>query len=258
MTESGYDAATYWDDVAAHLLTRSDEATVVAGDDTPFYRAKRRLFLDSMLLPAMATADFMLEVGCGPGGNLAFLAAHGTEAVGADVSPRMLQRVADTLGIQGTLIDGRHLPFADYHFPSVFTATVLQHNTDDQAAALLAEMARVSSAEVHLFEDTGSVSMHDRPSHWLRRPSWYVERLGAAGFDLVHHERLPIACQEIAATFARAIYGRRHREGQPVESQRRRVENAALSVARVLDRIVPPVLGLTRMSFRRRTAMGNR
>jgi len=244
---------TYWEEVAGRVATRDREARSFAGDDSDFYRRKRAMFLERMLRPATEETHEVLEVGCGPGGNLAWLAERGKEVAGVDVSLRMLAHARELLpDIPLTLVDGRILPFADRSFESVITVTVLQHNPADIADALIAELARTAAQQVHLFEDTAWVSIHDRKSHWLRKPGWYVARMTGAGFALETFERLPIAAEELAANLARAALERGHREGGNVPSSRRRAEFALCGAARLLDVILPASAGLTRMSFRRR------
>jgi SAM-dependent methyltransferase len=244
---------TYWEEVADQVAARDRDARFFAGDDTEFYRRKRALFLERMLAPATEGIQQILEVGCGPGGNLAWLAERGKSVTGVDVSARMLAHARELLpDIPLTKIDGRRLPFADRSFESVMTATVLQHNPSGSADALIAELARTAAADVHLFEDTAWISIRDRRSHWLRTPGWYIERMTAAGFELETLKRLPIAAQEITAALVRATLGQDHQEGAHVSGGRRRVEFALCRAARLLDAVLPASAGLTHMSFRRR------
>lgn len=244
---------TYWEEVADRITSRDRDASFVAGDDTEFYRRKRALFLEQMLAPATEGTEQVLEVGCGPGGNLVWLAERGKKVAGVDVSARMLAHARGLLpDIPLTKIDGLRLPFADQSFESVITATVLQHNPTDAADALIAELARVATAKVHLFEDTAWVSIRDRRSHWLRTPNWYIERMMAADFELETYKRLPIAAQEIGAAVARAVSGPDH-QGARVSDRRRRVEFALCRPASFLDTVLPASAGLTHMSFQRQS-----
>src|SRR6266545_680979 len=250
---SKYHAASYWEDVAQRITARDGNATFVAGDDTSFYLRKRALFLDRLRAPATANVHQVLEVGCGPGGNLLWLASRGKSVAGADVSPSMLLHARRSLPVTPlTLIDGRRLPFADRSFESVMTATVLQHNPPAYVRALIAELARVAASEVHLFEDTAWIAIRDRRSHWLRTIGWYVEQMAAAGFEPVLHERLPLAAQEVAAALVRVAVGRGHSEGAHVARKRHRAEAAIGWAAQLVDAVLPAGVGLTRMSFRRR------
>ncbi len=245
-----YSATDYWDRVGRSLRAREDDASLIAGDDTRFYRAKRRLFLEHFLGPAVEPSASVLEVGSGPGGNLAWLAPRAAVVVGADISGPMLE-VARRNGAESLVkVDGVHLPFRDRAFSVVFTATVLQHSPPDRCIALLREMTRVCRDGLHLFEDTAPVGIRDRRSHWLRRPGWYAARMEALGFGVASCERLPLTWQELAAVAARVTAGR-HQDGDPLSPARVRLERQLLRVARIPDRVLPPIAGLTRMSFRR-------
>jgi len=246
-----YATQQYWDEVASHLVVRDGAGGVVAGDDTEFYRLKRELFLTRLLGPALADAPTVLEVGCGPGGNVRWLTEQGKRVVGADLSSSMLEHARRNVDAEFFQTDGRSLPFDDQSFDAVFVATVLQHNPPAHAQLLLPELARVARREVHLFEDTSVFPVRDRASHWLRRPSWYAGPLRDAGFTLVTSERLPLTAQEISAAVVRSATSRGRHEGAEVTRRRSRAESAVLPLARAIDAVVPPSVGLTRMSFRR-------
>lgn len=250
--DRGYAPREYWERVAGRVSARDGEASIITGDDTGFYRWKRAMFLDRLLAPATERLLEVLEVGCGPGGNLAWLTDQSVSVAGADVSPTMLKQARRLLPeVSLTRVDGRRLPFDDRSFEAVMTVTVLQHNPPNAAGELLTEIARVADREVHLFEDTAWVGLHDRQSHWLRPPRWYARRMAEAGFVPTVRERLPLAMQELAAALARAVVGQSHHEGEDVTSQRQRVEGAIVRTARMIDAVLPSGVGLTRMSFRR-------
>ena len=65
---NSYHPEKYWSEVSELIKQRNDD-NVIAGDDEPYYRYKRNRFLE-----ILSTIDFnnknVLEVGCGPGGNL--------------------------------------------------------------------------------------------------------------------------------------------------------------------------------------------
>lgn len=245
-----YSTSTYWDHVGRELLKRSEQNdSTIASDDTPYYATKQRLFFEELLDPALDNARSILEVGPGPGGNLARITSPDKVVFGADVSPSMLS-IARRRGFRLVRIDGARLPFGARTFGAVFTSTVLQHNTTELATRLLLEMARVSGDEVHLFEDTGPTHLRVRRSLWLRPPSWYESILTSAGFELTYEKRLPLSCQEVAATIARVLVDRDRAQGASATARRLRLEDRLLRFARPLDRTIPPMIGLTRMSFR--------
>jgi hypothetical protein len=148
-------------------------------------------------------------------------------------------------------MDGSELPFRDQSCRVVFTSTVLQHNAPDQCIALMREMARVCSDGLHLFEDTARVRVRDRRSHWLRSPGWYAAHIEPLGFRLTVVDRLALTWQEVAAVASRAVLPGSHQEGAPLSNARVQLERSLLRIARVPDRVLPPMAGLTRMSFHR-------
>lgn len=249
---SDYRPDVYWNNVGRQLLQRpDDDDSTIASDDTPYGVLRQAYFFEDFLDPSFQDVSTVLEVGQGPGGNLARLSSQGKTVFGVDVSPSMLE-VARRRGLNNVVqIDGSHLPFDDNFCDAVFTSTVLQHNNPENAAKLLVDMARVAAREIHLFEDTAPVPFRDRQSHWLRRPSWYVSRLESLGFQLTFQKRLPLTCQEIAATAARVLIDRGLPQGAPPTKRRLRLEGRLLRVARPVDRVIPPAVGLTRMSFHR-------
>ena len=63
-----YDPRTYWDRVADEIGDRPS-GQELAGDDSPVYRYKRARLVEALQgVPVHGNA--LLEVGCGPGGNL--------------------------------------------------------------------------------------------------------------------------------------------------------------------------------------------
>jgi SAM-dependent methyltransferase len=249
---SDYSPGRYWHKVGAELLQRpDDDGSTIASDDTPYYALKQLRFFEDFLDQAFSEAGSVLEVGQGPGGNLARLLARGIPQVtGADVSPSMIELARRHDGLDClVLMDGAHLPFRDGAYDAVFTSTVLQHNSPELASNLLAEIGRVSGSAVHLFEDTAEFYLRDRRSHWLRPPKWYISRMEALGSVLSYQQRLPLCYQEMAATAARVLVDRKLPQGAPPSRGRLRLEGALLRMTRPVDRLVPPVLGLTRMSF---------
>jgi SAM-dependent methyltransferase len=246
-----YSSREYWNKVANELDSRDGDASIVAGDDTAFYRVKRELFLQQLLGPAIGDAKAVLEVGSGPGGNLNWLKRRMETVVGADVSETMI-KLARRNGVQALVrIDGSRLPFRDRSCEAVFSATVLQHNPPEVCIPLIREMARVCGDQLHLFEDTAPVGVRDRRSHWLRRPNWYATRIEPLGFRSVVVERLPLTWQETAAVVSRGVVARTRHEGEAVSETQSRLERNLLRAARLPDRVLPATVGLTRMSFRR-------
>src|SRR5690242_10775690 len=111
--EKNYNPENYWDNVAQHIAGRRGQ-NIIAGDDEPYYRYKRQLFLNWL-----DKIDFrgksVLEIGSGPGGNLHYLADKNCkEIVGADISSGMIEIAKKHLAGKHIMlfkIDGVSLPF---------------------------------------------------------------------------------------------------------------------------------------------------
>ena len=153
-------------------------------DDHWWYRNTRALASD-LLGPWLADGPRILDAGCGPGGNGASFAEHGS-VFGVDVSPDALafvrarrpQTVPTQAGIEA-------LPFVDGAFDIALSVTVLYAVPDDARA--LTELARVvrHGGAVLLvepaFESLGRA--HDATVHGQRRyrRSTLTELVGRAG-----------------------------------------------------------------------------
>jgi ubiquinone/menaquinone biosynthesis C-methylase UbiE len=88
----------------------------------------------------------VLDVGCGPGIDLARFAMAGAEVTGVDLAPvhvEQARRHLELLGLRGTVLvgDGEALPFPDASFDWVVTANALQFTPDFTAA--VGEMRRI-------------------------------------------------------------------------------------------------------------------
>ncbi|HZV43771.1 MAG TPA: methyltransferase domain-containing protein, partial [Saprospiraceae bacterium] len=149
-----YHPEPYWSDVAKRIKSRSGK-NVIAGDDEPYYRYKRKQFL-ALLKEVDFKGKNVLEIGSGPGGNLKeLLSLSPAKLTGADISNDMIELAKSNLPESVSLVktNGTTLPFADRSFDYVFTATVLQHNTDEQMLEqLINEICRVSAEQVFIFE----------------------------------------------------------------------------------------------------------
>jgi SAM-dependent methyltransferase len=124
-----------------------------------------------LLAPWLGRGQRTLDAGCGPGGNGAWLSAHGT-VIGVDISPDALQFVRDnrpeTLPAQADL---EALPFSGAIFDQVVAITVLYTVPDDaQAVRELARVLRPGGALV-LVEPAFEAfrRAHDSTVHSRRR-----------------------------------------------------------------------------------------
>lgn len=104
----------------------------------------RRQFLSRPLIEMIESLDpnaFVLDIGCGPGRVLGFLAQRSIRAVGVDRSRVSVTMVRERYNVPCTVGDNLNLPFADGTADVVISDGVI-HHTDDPAAAF-AENCRV-------------------------------------------------------------------------------------------------------------------
>ena len=251
-----YEPRRFWSDVASEIGRRG-AGGCLAGDDTPFFAYKRQRFLTQFLQSLPARGNAVLEVGCGPGGNVAEVAkASPRRLAGADISPTMIelarQNTRHLSGVDLVLVDGKTLPFADREFDVVFTVTVLQHNHEPLWSAGIAEICRVAGEWIYLFEDTAAA----RKSSYsldLRPVADYVAQCVTHGFELVSQEPLGIYVSDrLTAGVRKFLTARGRPAGEPLPRAAHAVERLTLSITKALDPLVPQRRGLTRMVFRRR------
>jgi SAM-dependent methyltransferase len=250
---SGYDVERYWSGVAGEIGSRPG-VDVVAGDDDPLARHRRARFAAEFLDALSVEGRSVLEVGCGPGGNLARLARREPRRlVGCDISAAMLslaERTTAGSGVELVGVDGASLPFDDGEFDLTFTVTVLQHNHDDALPALVASLCRVTSKELVLFEDTAR-RPRQGPTWALRPVSRYAAVCASIGFELVESSPLGVGATEWLRLAVERVSGRGARpEGRPAPRRERALQRVGLPIARRADRLLPQSRGLTRMTFR--------
>jgi len=252
--KSEYQPEEYWSEVASRIEERSD-GEYVAGDDEPFYRYKREKFL-SLLTEIPFDGLNILEVGPGPGGNLkAINEKFDCQINGADISQNMIDLATENLGDAAKLvkIDGTELPFNDRNFDLIFTATVLQHNTDDQMMkTILKEIARVSNKYVYLFE---------RIEHQLKgddlcmgRPvSYYSDLMNDFGYKLDEKKFINIRTSYLVSGAIRKIFNPKARkEGEGHTKLSIFLQNVTLPITKVLDSIFKSNTDLARLKFVRK------
>ncbi len=250
---NSYNPETYWTEVANRINTR-DNGIFVAGDDEPYYRYKRACFLDQL-----KSIDFknkkVLEVGCGPGGNLLEVANLGPlNLAGVDISDKMVSLARTNLpsSIEVSKSTAVALPFQDRSFDILFTVTVLQHNTDPiMFINLLHEMTRVSSGKIVLFERVNAVETGDELC--LGRPiESFSTALKSKGFSLVGSKNLKIQVSYIMAGIIRKLFNKKNRsEGVPLSNLSIKLQNALLPLSSKLDKIFNLNSDLTMMEFER-------
>jgi ubiquinone/menaquinone biosynthesis C-methylase UbiE len=249
---NSYDRESYWNEVADNITSRKD-LRIIAGDDEPYYRYKRKKFLELLnTLPFQGKT--VLEIGSGPGGNLDFIYQKGAAKItGVDISAQMIALSKSFLAgknIELIRINGQELPFENNAFDIVFTSTVLQHNTNEQQLIqLVGEICRVSKKEVYLFERIESrIKGHDTN---LGRPvNYYAEIFRKNGFDLKRKKSLPIQASYVVSGLIRKVFNSSSRkEGEPLTKISVILENISLPITSVLDKIIPSRRDVTLLLF---------
>ena len=246
-----YQPEKYWSDVAARIKSR-ENGNVIAGDDEPFYRYKRKKFL-KMLHSIDFSGKSVLEIGCGPGGNLIEVWERGPQRlVGVDISEDMILLSKEKLPkeIELIKIDGTILPFKNDEFDIVFTSTVLQHNTDEEMLnKIMVEICRVSKEKVFLFERIENKIKGDELCQG--RPVKYYEAIcNSHGFQLISTEFINIRVSYYMSGIIRKIFSLKSRkEGEPIGKFAIFLQNLKLPVTIQLDKIFKSKKDVAKLEF---------
>ncbi len=251
---SEYHPEPYWSEVAKRIKSRKGE-NVIAGDDEPFYRYKRKQFLQ-MLRADDFTGKSILEIGSGPGGNLKEIwTKEPSRLVGADISSEMINLSKSHLNsnIELVKIDGTSLPFQDQEFDYVFTATVLQHNTDEEMLKkIMAELCRVSKEKVFLFERIESKIKGDDLCYG-RPVKYYEEICNKHGFKLISTDFINIRVSYFACGIIRKVFSPNTRkEGEPLTRIATFLQKIKLPFTIQLDKIFKSKKDVARLEFKRK------
>jgi len=225
----------------------------VAGDDSPYYQYKREKFLE-----LFRTVDFehksVLEFGSGPGGNLKeLLALNASKIVGVDISDKMVALAKSNVKhhkVDVIKIDGQHLPFPDKSFDIVFTATVLQHNTDEEMVKLIVpELCEMCKEELILFERVEASKSGDELC--MGRPvSFYETLCDQSGFYLDKTAYLNIQASLLASGVIRKVFSPNHKEGKKMNDLTVRLQKTVLPFTTKLDPFLPTQRDLAMMVFK--------
>ncbi|MFC2103996.1 class I SAM-dependent methyltransferase [Bacteroidota bacterium] len=248
-----YHPETYWTEVARRIKSRKSK-NIIAGDDEPFYRYKRKKFL-KLFHAINFNNKSILEIGCGPGGNLLEVWEKSPyRLVGADISEDMLKLSKEKLPqeIELVKIDGTTLPFKDKEFDYVFTATVLQHNTDENMLKkIMAEICRVSNDKVFLFERIEKTIKGDELC--LGRPvSYYEEICNSHGFKLINTDFINIRVSYFVCGIIRKVFSPKSRkEGEPLSRFAIFLQKIKLPITSQLDKIFKSKKDVAKMEFKR-------
>lgn len=88
------------------------------------------------LIQSLPLQSLVLDIGCGPGRVLGFLAKRGVRCIGLDRSRVSLGLAVQRYGRPGAVADNLHLPLADETADVVISDGVIHHTEDPQAAFL--------------------------------------------------------------------------------------------------------------------------
>lgn len=254
MEKVNYQPEKYWSEVGKRIEIRDGGKNIIAGDDEPYYRYKRRRFLD-----LLHSVDFnnksVLEVGCGPGGNLLeVLKTNPSELVGVDISDQMvslaINKVPDKVKVYKT--NGTKLEFPDNSFDIVFTATVLQHNTDEKMLIkLMKEICRVSSDRVFIFERIENEIKGNELC--LGRPvSYYSKIMVDNGYRLISKDHINIRISYYVSGAIRKLLNPSTREeGEPLNKISILLQKITLPLTKVLDKFFTSKKDIAKLEFRK-------
>lgn len=250
---SNYHPEPYWSEVADKIAARGDE-NVVAGDDEPYYRYKRRAFL-KLLNSVKFQGEKVLEIGNGPGGNLREVWKHNPKSLtGVDISQQMvdLAKKHNHPDVNILKINGTELPFQDQTFDIVFTATVLQHNTDEaMLKQIMAELSRVAASRVFLFERIESEILGDELCYG-RPVNYYEEIMKSNGYMLKNTAFVNVRVSYYVCGAIRKLFNPSSRkEGDPLNKFSIFLEKMTLPITKVLDRVFTSKKDVAKLEFER-------
>ena len=247
-----YHPEKYWSEVSKEIKNRENGKNIIAGDDEPYYRYKRRKFLELLKEVDFSNAS-VLEIGSGPGGNVVEISKlNPKRLVGVDISNDMINLAKNKVPEQVELIkiDGETLPFKDGEFDIVFSATVLQHNTDEKMLInIVNEMSRVSAKKVYLFERIENTIKGDKLC--LGRPvSYYENLLNEKGFKLASKQFINIRVSYYICGAIRKIFNPNHRkEGEKLTKFSLFLQKITLPISSILDKVFTSNKDLARLEF---------
>lgn len=252
MQERKYNPESYWSEVGLRIETREVNDNVVAGDDEPYYRYKRERFLQLLKEIDFFQAS-VLEVGCGPGGNLKeIFVLQPKKLVGADISSQMVKLAKKILPSSVELVktNGTELPFESGTFDIIFTSTVLQHNTDEtMLKSLMKEIARLSPKKIYFFERIENDIIGD--DLCLGRPvQYYSDIMQSNNYVLKSVSFSNIRVSYYVSGIIRKVFNKPSRkEGEPITKFSRFLQMITLPVTRRLDLLFKSNKDLARMEF---------
>jgi SAM-dependent methyltransferase len=240
--ETKYISEQYWNQVAGRMKCRKT-GSLLAGDTEPYYQYKREKFV-----ALLNSLDFqnkkVLELGCGPGGNLIEILKHKPrELTGVDISGIMLelarQNVQDSR-VKFNKIDGKSLPYPDNSFDTAFTSTVLQHITDTETLEkIIAELARTTRSDIYIFERITRKKRVEASN--VGRPVAEYKRLFSEEHFFLHEVKfLNTYWSYLFCGITRKLFSKTgHKEGEPRRRVSDKIQSGILLVTKHLDKLLP-------------------
>lgn len=252
MSKEQYHPEKYWTEVGQRIKEREDGKNVIAGDDEPYYRYKRNRFL-SLLNEVDFTNKKVLEIGCGPGGNLLEIYRHKpSKLVGVDISSQMVELAKSKMpsDVEIIKINGTELPFEDNTFDIVLTATVLQHNTDEKMLKqIMKEISRVSANKVFIFERIEKDIIGDELCYG-RPVSYYTNIMESYNYKLSTTKFINIRTSYYISGAIRKLFNPRTRqEGEPLNSFSNNLQKISLPITKQLDKVFESKKDIGRLEF---------
>ncbi len=234
-----YHPETYWSEVAERIESRED-GNIVAGDDSPYYRYKRKKFLNMFHKLEFKDKE-VCEIGHGPGGNLIEVLSKGPKSLtGVDISDNMIKlarKNTQSSKVDFIKTDGKKIKKTDKAFDLVFSATVLQHNSDEKMMeAMFSEMLRVSRHRVAIFERIEKTLKGDELC--VGRPVKYYEEIANKnGFSLIKSSFINIQVSYLVCGVIRKLFSKNRKEGEPLSNFAKNLQSMALFSTQFLDKV---------------------
>ncbi len=155
------------------------------------------------LLDRLAADGLLLDLGCGPGRDLAWFEAQGARAIGADFSAGMLAEARKRTGFPLLQMDMRRLGFHDGSMQGIWCNAALLHLPRSEAALALKEMRRVLAPggllDLSVQQGSGEgcetasyADLEDVPRYFARYALDEMSgMISQAGFRVLHQDVTP-------------------------------------------------------------------
>jgi ubiquinone/menaquinone biosynthesis C-methylase UbiE len=255
-----YDPESYWSRVGQEIKNRGYES-YLAGDDNPYLRHKRNKFIKLFLNTIDFQSKVVLEIGCGPGGNLLHIARchFPMKLIGVDISQTMIEIAKDNMARYNVVaelhkIDGMSLPFSEQAIDVSFTVTVLQHITDEaMLKSLIQEICRVTKTTIVLMESTGNGGLSRSGTSTVRDVDMYKAIFFEHGFKLFDYLYLNTRISRLwNYIVSQRLLSKEHKEGEYIGLIPQILVASFLPITRILDGLFVEKQELTKMVFHRR------